>query len=337
MSDTFQNIISNLVWGFRDSILGMFKAFKLDSEIPTEHSSRTVEPMTALAKRRAEKSKHKDTVKESSEPKVTQRIALCCAWNGGVCLMSIFIFNYCVLPIIFWVTEIVSARAGSSNTVWSWLSVLLSATFDALWILPLFVLSKIVNCFWFQDIADAAYLKTRGKPQLPSISRFIADMSFSLLLQALFLIQAMLIKLLPIWGIGHLISLVHICLLYALYAFEYKWFNMGLEVHTRLAHIETNWAYFCGFGLPLAVVTSLPSSNFQSGCIFSIIFPLVIISANEAVEPTEPFEFPLKLFAPVVSISNSIFHRSVSKRTRNVSSSSSRSSSTSSTPQKTRH
>jgi len=44
-------------------------------------------------------------------------------------------------------------------------------------------------CKLKQDIADAAYRKRRGRPQLPGLGKVIADVLFSLLLQGLFLIQ----------------------------------------------------------------------------------------------------------------------------------------------------
>ncbi|ESP00092.1 hypothetical protein LOTGIDRAFT_158322 [Lottia gigantea] len=322
MGDTFKNTIENVAWGFKDCVFGMVTCYRLDTEFnqAAESQRPAPEPMTTLAKRRAERLKHTEVFSIQVFYYAVLPCILYYVLFQFSIQFSIQVFYYVVLPCIFWMIDSISGLSGASETKGSWLAVILSFTFDALWILPLFVLSKILNCFWFQDIADAVYVKRHGKPQLPNISTFVADMSFSLFLQALFLIQAMLIKLLPIYGVGQIISLIHMCLLYSLYAFEYKWFNKGVEVHTRLSLIERNWAYFTGFGLPLAVLTTYVSSSMiVSGYIFSILFPLVIISANEAVEPTVPFDFPLKLFAPVVSISNSVFNRSFSKRVRNTS------------------
>jgi len=81
---------------------------------------------------------------------------------------------------------------------------------------------------------------------------------------------------------------------------------MGWEVHRRLHFIENNWPYYLGFGLPLALVTYWPNSYFLSGCLFAILFPLFIISANEAKPRTGFKDIEIHFFKIVVWMSNKI-------------------------------
>lgn len=198
-----------------------------------------------------------------------------------------------------------------SAVMWQYIEPTLNVIFGILWIMPLFFLSRVVNSLWFQDIADSAFKIRKGRPQLfPSISKLIADVLMSLLVQCLFLGQIWLFKFVPYSYLERALSFIHLALLYSLYSFEYKWFNMGWELHKRLTYIEYNWPYFLGFGIPLAILTELPSDFFVSGCVFSTLFPLFIISGNEASPKAITFDFPIKIFSPVIAISNTIFSRS---------------------------
>lgn len=313
MTDTFQDICWGIIRGFRDAIVGSLKIAYLDSDNEAQADKKSEEQLTTLARRRAEKHKQQKKVeKKKSDPKVSHRIFKCCAWNGGVFLMSILMFNHALIPILKWMTSFLSDTS-KAGLIWSWMGPMLHWTFSALWILPLFILSKVVNCFWFADIANTAFRKSRGRPQLQNISMFIADMLFSLIIQVFFLLQGTAASFLPLPAVGQFISIVHMSLLYSLYSFEYQWINMGWELHRRLSHIENCWPYYFGFGLPMAVITALPSSLVVSGCVFSILFPVFIISANEADDEQQAFQFPLRLFAPVVSLTNALFHQSLGK------------------------
>ncbi|KAH8032087.1 hypothetical protein HPB51_023071 [Rhipicephalus microplus] len=185
--------------------------------------------------------------RRGEEPLLIYRIFQCCCLNGGVFMCSVLVFYKFLLPTVL--SLIVSlfgdTEESSANTIWSWLHPLLVCTFQAFWVLPLFLMSKVVNCLWFQDIADIAFRYTTGGRQrfLPSVSRILSDILFSVLVQTLFLIQSLIVGALAVGSVSELVSLVHLSMLNSLYAFEYVWFSRGWELHRRLSFIEENWPY----------------------------------------------------------------------------------------------
>ena len=147
---------------------------------------------------------------------------------------------------------------------------------------------------------------------MTSFSVSIADTVFTIVVEIIFLVQGKLFSMcVPINGVSKLINVFHMCLLNALYCFEYKWYNQGLELHKRLSFIESHWPYFLGFGMPLALITSYPESQVVSGCVFSILFPLFLVSANQGQVTATFQDVTIKIFNPTILLSNMIFSRSL--------------------------
>lgn len=306
-------IFHSLLRGVYDSFKGATILTHLDKDMNERLRAKLSPSRSMTPIRRRESDLHKQNVparplRSHERSKVWIRTLQCCALNGGIFLVSIISFEYGLLPLI---NSILSTVFGESSLMgkflWSWMRPLLSFLFEIMWVVPLFIMTKIINALWFQDIADSAFRYSGGRRQsMLSIVKIVADSIFSLLVQTLFLVQAMVVSLIPIYMIGTVFSLVHMSLLYSLYAFEYKWYNLGWGLHRRLTYIENNWPYFIGFGLPLALFTHISSSWVISGCIFSILFPLFIVSANEALPITGSCDIPLHLFSLVIEVSNAL-------------------------------
>lgn len=99
---------------------------------------------------------------------------------------SYLLFTQGLMPCLKYLVHLLSS---GPSFVWSWLEPMLSITFGALWILPFFALSRVVNAIWFQDIASACLPESQRGFSIQKIVKVIVDTLFSLLIQTLFLLQ----------------------------------------------------------------------------------------------------------------------------------------------------
>eukprot|EP00117_Sycon_ciliatum_P048249 scpid87942/ scgid34372/ Etoposide-induced protein 2.4 homolog len=175
--------------------------------------------------------------------------------------------------------------------------------FWLLWAIPLIVLTKVLSCFWYQDISDIAciYFK-RDEPrrfkQTPrSASSQYTDAVYSALLSLVFMVQTAVVQQVPY--AGPLLALVLNGLLVSLYSFEYTWFDRGVPLQKRVALISKYWTYFAGFGVPVSLLTTVIFSNWMYSLpLTAIVFPFLIITAAQAKVPqihevSEPVQVPI--------------------------------------------
>ncbi|CAG7833788.1 unnamed protein product [Allacma fusca] len=220
---SIQQVSISIAQGCLDSLKGIYKLFILDSRQREFHSQRTQGKFQELRKKPSPIHSHSST---KEEPRLLHRVAHCCGLNGVVFGFSMIVFNHLILPCLQIILATIFGYESSST--WYWLKYLLHLTFDSLWVLPLFFLSRIVNALWFQDISTLAYRYSVGRPKgLASLSTILADNLFSFIIQLLFLVQAWLVSLVPLYGVADGLYIFHMCLLYSLYSFEYKWIHMA--------------------------------------------------------------------------------------------------------------
>lgn len=309
-----------LLKGIYDSFRGMLVIFYLDKEINERTKNRHSPTIRQKHSDTNDESPHRH--KKQEESKVIHNVIQCAVLNGGVFLLSVLLFEYILIPCIDgFFNMMFGSESFVTKVVWFWVEYFMLLIYRSAWVVPLLLLSKIINALWFQDIADSAYRYSRGRPvSFPSISMFFADSIFSIVVQCLFLIQATITKYIPIYPVGYILYTVQMSLLYSLYSFEYKWFNMGWELHKRLSFIEENWPYFIGFGLPLTIFTQLSDSWVISGCVFSILFPFFIVSGNEASPVMGVSDLHLQLFSLVITVANALFSKTIGqpKKTSSV-------------------
>jgi etoposide-induced 2.4 mRNA len=313
--------------GLHDAVRNAFHVLTIDDDFSRTSSEKN------STKQHPHQPKPKKSSSSSDTKRVKSNLALLCLFNGGILLCGMLCFNYIFLPIFrrlfYFLAGLDSSSSSSSSRPLLYIQHMLTYTFNFLWLIPAFIISKFVNSYWFRDIANAVFKKltnnNRPLPALP-LARSISDVLFSLIMQIFFLIQSTIILLIPVPFLNKLFGNMCLCLLYSFYAFEYAWIYGNLNVKQRVERIELYWPYFLGFGLPLTALSSfIFNSMIVNECIFSILFPFAIVAAtsvnfNERIRlpQTQTNIVPLNIFAGCIRLTSRLFDMLKYQRPSNI-------------------
>lgn len=80
---------------------------------------------------------------------VRSEIYKCCAYNGVIYGASVFTFYYIILNILKLALDLTLTQA-TAQDIWDIVQPTLTLLFDILWTVPLFLIFKVINVFWFQ-------------------------------------------------------------------------------------------------------------------------------------------------------------------------------------------
>ena len=244
---------------------------------------------------------HKTLVFFVHDAKVGWCSVKCFCLNGVIFVGGILLFNNVLLPITRHFRSMIGFHAtgdaalafeAHSPLAGEALDAVLSLIFKALWTIPIYLLSFVLNTIWYQDIADQAYARHMGRPRLQTPVAMVRDFVFQTLVLLALLVQSQVLRITLgtverlLWGrsyIGFAAFVAYMSWSFALYAFDYKWALRGWNVATRFDHVERHWAFFLGFGLPCTLLTIL-FPYFISYGVYSYMFPLFILLAIRSDE-----------------------------------------------------
>ncbi|KAK9840173.1 hypothetical protein WJX74_004779 [Apatococcus lobatus] len=221
------------------------------------------------------------------DPTIWWKTVRCFTFNGVIFGGSIVIFKALLAPGFRWLV-------GTAVPAWaSALDASLYLVYTFTWLFPVYIISFIVNCLWYQEIAERAFrvgqqravqsgqqAKARvlaGKPM--PFPHMLAQELFRMTLFCVFFIQSLVAGCIPF--IGPLANFVLLSWLYAFYFFDYKWAMTNVPLVTRVQHFEGHFAFFAGFG-SVCTLATLIWPFFEGVAVMGVIFPLFVMVACEA-------------------------------------------------------
>ena len=218
--------------------------------------------------------------------KVRYRTAQSFLFNGVIYLSSILVVEYTVFPLI---RNLVGSLSGQEA---GWLGLvvegLTSMFYHIFWLLPLYVISLILNMTTVAEVAEDTF-KVIGLPydKSSSLSSVVSDILFeSLFLTACMTVAAgvdILVVLSPyvseILLVFYPLSFLYWAWIYSFCAFNTKWKFQGVGIIRRIGAIEYNMAFFAGFGTPLTALTYFYPNFFVNAVVYALFYPWLVIVA----------------------------------------------------------
>lgn len=208
---------------------------------------------------------------------VRYRTLQCVLLNGVIFLGSIFLYSFIISPLL----ELFLRRGVEDPEAYGMyhdLVLSLFAIFYRLFYLyPIYILSFILNTVGYQDIADNVAQRYGDVAKRMDLQDRLVDEIFRLLLTLVYISSMTLVFYIP--QVGQPLSFALLCWLASLYCFEYRWVNLGWDSAQRISYFERHWAYFLGFGFPLASLTFFAPKFVDNG-IFALVFPVFIITST---------------------------------------------------------
>ncbi|XP_067937526.1 etoposide-induced protein 2.4 homolog [Watersipora subatra] len=318
MADVLRSFLGYLLQGLRDCLYGFYGVYKVDVSVK---KSRPEIPVGVLRQRREMEGRAKETVApvpEQSTSKITvlPTILRCCLANGGIIASQVFMFSFVGLPLLEKLLQLLLQDHATATQAWEYLEMIISSIVNTFWVYPLWLITRATNVIWFQDVADAAWKHTGKKRKSQGISTLISDLLYNTIAQLIFILQGTMLEKIPLPYIGKLVGVFHVSLLTSLYAFEYRWIVEGVPFAARIRKIECQWPYFFGFGLPVGVLMTFSTTLWLNGCLFAVVFPLLIVSAHEATAIRQSFDFSLPIFNAVIKATDVVVNSLISLASR---------------------
>ena len=216
-------------------------------------------------------------------------------FNGIIFLSSILFVEYFIFPLFL--------RARVVIVGFGWIDSLLSGitrvVYYCFWLLPLYVISLMLNMSAVTEVAEDTFIALKIKQDVsPEAARVLADMIFESIFVTVCMIVAAAIDLLvalapyvsPSFWIFYPCSFLFWTWIMAFCAFNTKWKLQGVGILRRVCAIETNFAFYAGFGTPITAFTYFYPNFFVNAIVYSLMYPWVVIIAcashNQSTDPS---------------------------------------------------